>query len=91
MVLVAPVAMNICCFRYGPTDADAAALDAVNDEIVVQLQIQGIAAPSTTVVHGRTAIRVNITNHRTTHADLDWLVHEVHRIGQALLVGQAPG
>lgn len=90
MVLVAPVAMNICCFRYGPAHGDAAALDALNDEIVVQLQIQGIAAPSTTVVHGRTAIRVNITNHRTTRADLEWLVHEVHRIGQALLAGQAP-
>jgi hypothetical protein len=42
------------------------------------------------VVNGRTAIRVNITNHRTTRADLDWLVHEVHRIGQVLLTGQAP-
>lgn len=82
MTLVAPVAMNICCFRYQIEGQDADATDALNDEIVVQLQIQGIAAPSTTQVNGRTAIRVNITNHRTTRADLDLLVREVRRIGQ---------
>ena len=49
------------------------------------MQIQGIASPSTTMVCGRTAIRVNITNHRTTRADLVLLVQEVYRIGQSLL------
>ena len=85
MALAAPVAMNICCFRYQPEGLDAQATDALNDEIVVQLQLQGSAAPSTTVVHGRTAIRVNITNHRTTRADLGYLVQEVERIAQSLL------
>lgn len=91
MAMVAPVVMNICCFCYRSPGADATGVDALNEEIVVQLQVQSIAAPSTTVVHGRTAIRVNITNHRTIHADLDWLVHEVHRIGQVLVLGKAPG
>lgn len=80
MEVVAPVAMNICCFRYQSEGQDAETTDALNDEIVVQLQIQGIAAPSTTLVNGRTAIRVNITNHRTTRADLELLVREVDRI-----------
>lgn len=87
MRLVAPVAMNICCLRYQVEELDPKTTDALNDEIVVQLQLQGIAAPSTTVVNGRTAIRVNITNHRTTRADLDLLLREVQRIGQSL--GQA--
>ena len=89
ITLVAPLAMNICCFRYQPPGLDNQAVDALNDEIVVQLQIQGSAAPSTTMVHGRTAIRVNITNHRTTRADLHWLVQEVYRIGQDLLADPA--
>ena len=80
MDLVAPVAMNICCFRYQLAGLDDKATDALNEEIVVQLQIQGVAAPSTTKVHGRTAIRVNITNHRTTRDDLAFLVREVERI-----------
>ncbi len=87
MALAAPVTMNICCFRYQTEGQDTKAADSLNDEIVVQLQIQGIAAPSTTMVNGRTAIRVNITNHRTTRADLDLLVQQVHRIGQTLLKG----
>jgi len=80
MEVVAPVSMNICCFRYLAEGQDAEATDALNDEIVVQLQIQGIAAPSTTLVNGRTAIRVNITNHRTSRADLALLVREIDRI-----------
>jgi len=49
----------------------------MNDEIVIQLQEQGIAAPSTTQLHGRTAIRVN---HRTARKDLDILLSEIVRI-----------
>jgi small GTP-binding protein len=82
--LMAPVAMNICCFRYQAEDQDDKTTDALNGEIVIQLQIQGIAAPSTTLVNGRNAIRVNITNHRTTRADLALLVREVERIGLEL-------
>jgi len=74
---LAPVALNICCFRYS-------ASDAVNEEIVILLQERGIAAPSTTKINGHTAIRVNITNHRTTRADLDVLVEAVARIGAEL-------
>jgi glutamate/tyrosine decarboxylase-like PLP-dependent enzyme len=78
--LLAPVALNICCFRYTEPGLSDAVLDAVNDEIVIQLQEQGSAAPSTTRLKGRLAIRVNITNHRTARADLDILLDEVQRI-----------
>lgn len=91
MNVVAPVAMNICCFRYRAQGLDEAALDVFNDEIVIQLQLQGIAAPSTTIVNGRNAIRVNITNHRTTRADLDYLVHEIDRIAVHLAAEHAAG
>jgi len=76
--------MNICSFRY---TIDGQNLDALNDEIVIQLQIQGIAAPapSTTMIGGENAIRVNITNHRTTRADLDILVDAVLSIGAQLV------
>ncbi len=85
MELLAPAAMNICCFRWVDSASDAAALDRLNDEIVIQLQLQGIAAPSTTILHGKTAIRVNITNHRTTVADLDLLLRETRRIARSLV------
>ena len=79
--LQAPVAMNICCFRFIKAGFD---LDRLNDEIVLQLQEKGIAAPSTTMIEGQNAIRVNITNHRTKTSDLDTLVKAVLDIGNAL-------
>lgn len=84
MEVLAPVTMNICCFRYIRPDLDAKALDALNDEIVIILQLEGIAAPSTTLINGINAIRVNITNHRTKFSDLELLVREVERIGNQL-------
>ncbi len=74
--LLAPVNLNIVCFRYRADDADR-----VNGEIVVNLQESGIAAPSTTVLDGRLAIRAAIVNHRTDVADIDRLVAAVLEFG----------
>lgn len=79
--LLAPARLNICCFRLRPDGLDAAALDALNEEIVLRLQESGIAAPSTTRLKGRLAIRINLTNHRTRQSDLDLLFTEIVRIG----------
>ena len=70
--MVAPVAMQIVCFRHIGSDA-------LNEEIVLKLQENGIAAPSTTRIDGRLAIRVNITNHRTKDEDLQVLVEAICR------------
>ena len=64
--LLAPVNLNIVCFRYRADDADR-----VNGEIVVDLQESGIAAPSTTMLDGQLAIRAAIVNHRTDVGDID--------------------
>jgi glutamate/tyrosine decarboxylase-like PLP-dependent enzyme len=74
--LLAPVDLNIVCFRYRTDDADE-----VNGEIVVGLQESGIAAPSTTVLDGRLAIRAAIVNHRTDVCDIERLVAAVLEFG----------
>ncbi len=84
---LAPVKMQICCFRFAPGGVSEERMDALTDEIVIQLQIQGIAAPSTTLVNGTNAIRVNITNHRTRTSDLDVLVQAIQDIGHTLNEG----
>jgi glutamate/tyrosine decarboxylase-like PLP-dependent enzyme len=76
---LAPVALNVVCFRYAPGD------DAVNEEILLRLQESGVAVPSGTKVAGRYAIRCAITNHRTRRADLDALVDAVVAIGATVL------
>jgi glutamate/tyrosine decarboxylase-like PLP-dependent enzyme len=72
--LAAPVALNIVCFRFDDGRRDAGALDALNTEIVADLQEHGVAAASTTRLDGRIVVRVCICNHRTTWADLDVFV-----------------
>jgi len=81
--LLAPVALNICCFRYYDERLEGAVLDALNEEIVIRLQELGIAAPSTTRLNGAVAIRVNLTNHRTQLSDLDLLLSEVAALGRS--------
>ncbi|WP_128926741.1 pyridoxal phosphate-dependent decarboxylase family protein [Bradyrhizobium guangxiense] len=86
--LLAPVNLNIVCFRYR---AD----DAVNREIVADIQESGRAAPSSTTLNGQLAIRAAIVNHRTEEADIDALVAAVlefggRRCGDAVIEVEAP-
>jgi glutamate/tyrosine decarboxylase-like PLP-dependent enzyme len=82
---MAPVALNIVCFRYRAPGLDGLALDALNAEIVQDLHESGVAVPSTTTLHGRLAIRAAIVNHRTQAADVDALVDAVLARGRARL------
>jgi aromatic-L-amino-acid decarboxylase len=75
---LAPVALNIVCFRFVAADGD---LDRLNADIVADLHEAGIAAPSTTTVNGALAIRAAIVNHRTDDADIGILVDAVLRAG----------
>jgi len=82
--LLAPVALNIVCFRYAGTNADARwDLDALNTAIVADLQEAGIAAPSTTIIGDKLAIRAALVNHRTEEGDITALIESVLRIGRA--------
>jgi glutamate/tyrosine decarboxylase-like PLP-dependent enzyme len=78
--LMAPVELNIVCFRYRAEDTNR-----VNDAIVVALQESGKVAPSTTRIGGRTAIRAAIVNHRTSRAEIDALVDGVLAQGRVLI------
>jgi aromatic-L-amino-acid/L-tryptophan decarboxylase len=64
--LCAPVALNIVCFGLRVCDNGER-----NKAIVCDLHDHGLAAPSTTVIAGKTVIRAAIVNHRTTEADID--------------------
>ena len=74
---LAPVTLNIVCFRFNGSDA-------LNAEIVVRLQEAGLFAPSTTTLGGRLCIRAAIVNHRTTREDALALADEVLRLGRVL-------
>ena len=89
--LLAPVNLNIVCFRYVGNHEKAATStteqqthNQLNAELVIQLQESGIAAPSSTTINGQFAIRVAIVNHRTTVSNIDQLIAATLRIGTQL-------
>jgi glutamate/tyrosine decarboxylase-like PLP-dependent enzyme len=84
--VLAPVPLNVVCFRYVAPGRTEKQLDQLNRRIVMALQERGIAVPSATAVRGRFAIRVAITNHRSREEDFDALVAGVERIGGELSV-----
>jgi len=80
--LMAPTTINIVSFRHRRKGASEEDLKALNTEIMLRLQEEGIAALSDTTVRGQHCLRVAIANHRTRREDLDLVVREVLRLGR---------
>src|ERR1051326_4668918 len=93
--LLAPVPLNIVCLRYRGQGAggreQGSELDGLNREILMRLQERGIAVPSATVIAGKFAIRVAITNHRSVQSDFDLLVNSVVELGREVTEGAPAG
>ncbi len=77
--LLAPVSLNIVCFRYCCHNSDA-----INTRIISALQESGVSAPSSTLIHDQVAIRAAIVNHRTELTDVDTLLKAVIELGDHL-------
>jgi aromatic-L-amino-acid decarboxylase len=82
--LLAPVSLNIVCFRYRGDDPDR-----LNARIVADLHESGIATPSTTMIGNRLAIRAAIVNHRTEPRDIDALLKAVSKFGAVAATNRA--
>lgn len=63
---------------------DDAALNSLNEEVLVELHESGIAVPTGTTLNGKYCLRAAVTNHRSRREDFDLLVREVIRAGRAL-------
>jgi glutamate/tyrosine decarboxylase-like PLP-dependent enzyme len=79
--LAAPVPLNVVCFRYLRPGFPDTNLNRINQEILVELQEQGIAVLSGSWIKGCYVMRLGHTNHRTKRGDFELLVREVVRIG----------
>lgn len=77
--VVAPVALNIVCWRVkGAKD------DRIHERIMMELHEKGIAAPSITRLDGRPALRAAIVNHRTRETHIDALMEAMTAIAKRL-------
>ena len=82
--LMAPVVLNIVCFRYRPAALPPDKLNALNEELLIRLHESGIAAPSYTTLNGQYCLRAAIANHRTESRDLRIMIDAVVKLGAAL-------
>jgi glutamate/tyrosine decarboxylase-like PLP-dependent enzyme len=86
--LMAPVVLNIVCFRYRVPGMSDDALNTFNEELLIRLHESGIAAPSYTTLNGRYCLRAAIANHRTQTSDLPLMIAAVNRLAQELLAAR---
>lgn len=84
--LMAPVPLNVVCFRYIAPDLDGGELDNLNQRLLVELQEGGLAVVSGTRIGEKFVLHVSHTNHRSRWADFDLLVNEVIRLGDQILM-----
>jgi aromatic-L-amino-acid/L-tryptophan decarboxylase len=82
---LAPVPLNIVCFRYKVPSLRKEAVNEFNKELLIRLQESGSAVPTNTTLRGNYAIRVAIANQRSRREDFDLLIQEVIRIGNEMV------
>jgi glutamate/tyrosine decarboxylase-like PLP-dependent enzyme len=82
--LLAPVQLNVVCFRYHPAGAAETALDALNRRLAEAIQTDGRVYFGTTVYGGRVAFRPAISNWRTTETDTDLIVAVITELARRL-------
>jgi glutamate/tyrosine decarboxylase-like PLP-dependent enzyme len=82
--IASPITLNVVCFRFIESSLNDERTDWINRQILIELQEQGLAAPSGTIINDRFYIHIANTNHRSRREDFELLVEEVVRIGQGL-------
>jgi glutamate/tyrosine decarboxylase-like PLP-dependent enzyme len=83
--LLAPVAVNVICFRYRPRGIPEDTVDELNRDLGDAILADGRVYFGTTVYGGRVAFRPAISNWRTTEADTDLIIAVVKELGGRLM------
>jgi glutamate/tyrosine decarboxylase-like PLP-dependent enzyme len=85
--LMAPVPLSAVCFRYVPRShaLSEPQIDSLNLKIMNQVQRAGRVYISNATIHGRFCLRACVVNHRSTTPDVDAVVDEAVKTGNALL------
>jgi len=79
--LLAPVGLNIVCFRFRPPGFDEPALDLLNSALGEDILADSRVFVGTTRYDNKVAFRPAIVNWRTTERDVDLLVDVVLELG----------
>jgi aromatic-L-amino-acid decarboxylase len=86
---MAPVTLSICCFRYVSEDLPEGPgreeyLDALNERLMTEIQMDGRVFPSNAVLRGRFVLRSCVVNFRTEAEEMDLLLDVAAELGAKL-------
>lgn len=80
--LLAPVPLSIVCFRYvGTGSYSSPELDEINNRLLRFIEEDGRVFFAGTKIKGQTSLRINLTNHRRTTKDIDYLFNVLRELG----------
>jgi aromatic-L-amino-acid decarboxylase len=82
--IVTPAQLGVLTFRYVPVSWSAAEADTLNLRLVQEMIEDGFAMVSSTVLRGRTVLRICTNNPRTTEADIRKTIQRLDRYGKKL-------
>ena len=82
--LMAPVTLNIVCFRYRPAGAEESTLDELNRRLGQAVIDDGRVFMGTSVYKGVTVLRPAIVNWRTTIEDIEFTAAVVRELAAGL-------
>jgi glutamate/tyrosine decarboxylase-like PLP-dependent enzyme len=80
--LLAPVYLNVVCFRYVRDDSSESELDVLNAALFEKIIWEGKFGPFNTTIDGKFAFRICTVNHRTTREDLRLFYEEILENGK---------
>jgi glutamate/tyrosine decarboxylase-like PLP-dependent enzyme len=86
--LLAPVQLNVVCFRYRPQGVAEADLDELNRRLGAAILADGRVFYGTTIYAGNVAFRPAISNWRTTEPDVDLIVAVARELGESPAVSR---
>jgi glutamate/tyrosine decarboxylase-like PLP-dependent enzyme len=81
--VVSPAQMGVVTFRYAPPELTPQAQDAATHAAVEAMITDGYALVTSTVLRGRTALRLCTINPRTTPADVEETLRRLDRYARA--------
>ena len=85
--MLTPASLSIVCFRVNPADIalDEESLEEINRTVLAQVFWDDHAFVSSTLLHGKFALRMCIVNHTTTWDDVRETLEAIERFGREAL------
>jgi glutamate/tyrosine decarboxylase-like PLP-dependent enzyme len=77
-----PAQMAIVTFRYAPAGSDEEEIDRLNHDLVRKMIADGFAMLSSTVLRGKTVLRMCTINPRTTEEDIQETVRRLDQLAR---------